>query len=83
MFFVSPKNLLNSCMLDENPTSANLENDHGFIIKEYYLHCPTSANLENDHGFIIKEYYLHYPTSANLENDHGFIFTDMRRFGEV
>ena len=25
-------------MLDESPTSANLGNDHGFIIKEYYLH---------------------------------------------
>ena len=23
---------------DESPTSANLENDHGFIIKKYYLH---------------------------------------------
>ena len=25
-------------LLDECPTSANLGNDHGFIIKEYYLH---------------------------------------------
>ena len=25
-------------MLDESLTSANLGNDHGFIIKEYYLH---------------------------------------------
>ena len=25
-------------MLDESPTSANLGNDHGFIIKEYSLH---------------------------------------------
>jgi len=26
-------------MLGESPTSANLGNDHGLIIKEYYLHC--------------------------------------------
>ena len=25
-------------VLDESPTSTNLGNDHGFIIKEYYLH---------------------------------------------
>ena len=25
-------------MLDESPTSTNLGNDPGFIIKEYYLH---------------------------------------------
>ena len=25
-------------VLDESSTSANLENDHEFIIKEYYLH---------------------------------------------
>ena len=25
-------------MLDESPASANLGNDHGFIIKKYYLH---------------------------------------------
>ena len=23
---------------DESPTSVNLRNDHGFIVKEYYLH---------------------------------------------
>ena len=37
-------------MLDESPTSANLGNDHGFIIKEYYLHyfgvvCSTFENF--------------------------------------
>ena len=26
-------------LLDESPTSANLGNDHEFIIKEYYLDC--------------------------------------------
>ena len=25
-------------MLNESPTSANLENNHGFIIKQYYLY---------------------------------------------
>ena len=31
-----------SQLLDESPTSANLGNDHGFIIKEYYLHLHRS-----------------------------------------
>ena len=39
---------------DESPTSANLGNDHVFIIKEYSLHAGG-----NDHVFIIKEYSLH------------------------
>ena len=31
-------NLGLSLLDDENPTSANLGNDHGFTIKEYYLY---------------------------------------------
>ena len=65
-----------STLLDERPTLANLGNDHGFIIKQYYLESPTSANLGNDHEFIIKEYYLESLTSANLRNDYEFIIKE-------
>ena len=49
-------------MLDESPTSANLGNDHEFIIKEYYLHWyeAFSGSAKQSHERLCSKWTISY-----------------------
>ena len=49
-------------MDDESPTSANLGNDHEFIIKEYSLHCyeAFSGSPKQSHGSLYSKSTISY-----------------------